>query len=64
MTSMPTTRARRSLPTAKCMTGLEAGLEHSFPASDPVSAAQPTPTRHDVEQDNGSLWEKVKSVFR
>jgi hypothetical protein len=26
---------------------LEAGLIDTFPASDPVSAAQPAPTRHD-----------------
>ena len=43
---------------------LEAGLENSFPASDPVSATQPTATKHDNEQDNDSLWNKVKSVFR
>ena len=28
-------------------TKLEAGLMGSFPASDPVSAAQPSPSRHD-----------------
>jgi hypothetical protein len=55
---------------------LEAGLIDSFPASDPVSAAQPAPTKHDgrdaraagqVAQDNDphpSLWDKVKAVFR
>jgi hypothetical protein len=52
---------------------LEAGLIDSFPASDPVSAAQPAPTRHDGDrnapaaQDNDpnvSLWDKVKAVFR
>lgn len=56
---------------------LEAGLIDTFPASDPVSHAQPAPTRHDskgdaptakeVEQDpepqQPSLWEKVKAVF-
>lgn len=55
---------------------LEAGLIDTFPASDPVSAAQPAPTKHDgdknaptarrVRQDNdpqSSLWDKVKSVF-
>jgi hypothetical protein len=30
---------------------LRAGLEGSFPASDPVSAAQPAPSRHDGERD-------------
>ena len=52
---------------------LEAGLVDTFPASDPVSAAQPAPSRHDrptttAEQDNDShrvtLWDKVKAVFR
>jgi hypothetical protein len=46
---------------------LEAGLIDSFPASDPVSAAQPARTRHDrtpIERDNESLWDKVKAVFR
>ena len=55
---------------------LEAGLIDTFPASDPVSAAQPTPTKQDARdarakaqmtQDNDphdSLWEKVKAVFR
>jgi hypothetical protein len=49
---------------------LEAGLVDTFPASDPVSAAQPAKTRHErhppASQDNepGSLWDKVKAVFR
>jgi hypothetical protein len=42
---------------------LEAGLVDTFPASDPVSAAQPAPTRHDGDQAL-SLWEKVKAAFR
>jgi hypothetical protein len=55
---------------------LEAGLIDSFPASDPVSHAQPAPTvpdsdrnaptADDVEQDNDphhSLWDKVKAAF-
>jgi hypothetical protein len=41
---------------------LEAGLIGSFPASDPVSAAQPSPSRAD--QESPSLWNKVLSVFR
>ncbi len=41
---------------------LEAGLIDSFPASDPVSAAQPSPSRAD--RGNVSLWDKVLSVFR
>ncbi len=42
---------------------LERGLVDTFPASDPVSAAQPAPNRHDSDRDE-SLWEKVKAVFR
>jgi hypothetical protein len=42
---------------------LEAGLEDSFPASDPVSAAQPAPSRHDGDRA-ASLWDKVLAVFR
>jgi hypothetical protein len=41
---------------------LDAGLIDSFPASDPVSAAQPSPSR--VDRDNVTLWDKVRSVFR
>lgn len=41
---------------------LETGLIDSFPASDPVSAAQPSPSRADSE--NTSLWDKALSVFR
>lgn len=43
---------------------LEAGLVDTFPASDPVSAAQPAPSKIDHEADNPSLWEKVRAVFR
>ena len=50
---------------------LEAGLVDTFPASDPVSAAQPAKTKHEqhppAAQDNdpdASLWDKVKAVFR
>jgi len=43
---------------------LEAGLEGSFPASDPVSAAQPAPSKHDSDQSNDSLWNKVMAIFR
>ena len=55
---------------------LESGLIGSFPASDPVSAAQPSPSRIDGKTDDGaasspapddepsrSLWDKVKAVF-
>ncbi|MDI1265035.1 MAG: hypothetical protein PS018_17430 [bacterium] len=43
---------------------LEAGLVGSFPASDPVSAAQPAPSKHDGDRANESLWDKVVAVFR
>jgi hypothetical protein len=43
--------------------GLEAGLVDTFPASDPVSAAQPTPSKADAEAQGGSLWDKVKAIF-
>ena len=45
---------------------LEAGLMDSFPASDPVSAAQPAPSKADGdrENENGSLWDKFLAVFR
>lgn len=43
---------------------LDAGLIGSFPASDPVSAAQPSPSKADRDQENASLWDKVLSVFR
>jgi hypothetical protein len=45
-------------------THLEAGLIDSFPASDPVSAAQPSPSKADGERERGSLWDKVLAVFR
>jgi len=41
---------------------LEAGLVDTFPASDPVSAAQPAPSKHDGDRE--SLWDKVRAVFR
>ena len=54
---------------------LEAGLIDTFPASDPVSHAQPAPTKHDSsgeaplapddeEPEDPSLWEKVKKALR
>ena len=43
---------------------LEAGLVGSFPASDPVSAAQPAPSKPDGDRENQSLWDKLRSVFR
>jgi hypothetical protein len=43
---------------------LEAGLIGSFPASDPVSAAQPSPSKADGDRENASLWDRVLAVFR
>jgi hypothetical protein len=43
---------------------LEKGLEDTFPASDPVSAAQPAPSKIDAECENPSLWDRVRAVFR
>jgi hypothetical protein len=45
-------------------TKLEAGLIGSFPASDPVSATQPAPSKPEGERQGGSLWDKVVAVFR
>lgn len=42
---------------------LEKGLIGSFPASDPVSAAQPAPSKADADR-NESLWDKIRGVFR
>ena len=41
---------------------LEAGLIGSFPASDPVSAAQPAPSK--AYGEAATLWDKVRAVFR
>jgi hypothetical protein len=43
---------------------LEAGLMDSFPASDPVSAAQPSPSKHDGDAENASLLDRLRGIFR
>jgi hypothetical protein len=43
---------------------LEKGLVDTFPASDPVSAAQPAPSKVDSDREGPSLWNKVLAVFR
>ena len=43
---------------------LDAGLVGTFPASDPVSAAQPAPSKADGKVDNETLWEKLRAAFR
>ncbi|MBP0115867.1 MULTISPECIES: hypothetical protein [Bradyrhizobium] len=42
---------------------LDAGLKDTFPASDPVSAAQPTPSKADADAEHSSFWDKVKAIF-
>lgn len=42
---------------------LKAGLEDTFPASDPVSVTQPAPSKHDGDRGK-SLWDKLTAVFR
>jgi hypothetical protein len=43
---------------------LEKGLVGTFPASDPVSAAQPAPSKADGGRENESFWDKIRGVFR
>ncbi len=42
---------------------LKAGLNGTFPASDPVSATQPDKSKHDADQDP-SLWNRITGVFK
>lgn len=41
---------------------LSLGLEGSFPASDPPSAAQPAPSRHDAARP--TILQRLLSVFK
>jgi hypothetical protein len=43
---------------------LEKGLVDTFPASDPVSATQPAKSKPDGDRENGSLWDRITSMFR
>jgi hypothetical protein len=43
---------------------LEAGLVDTFPASDPVSAAQPAPSKADGDRENASVRDKGRAVYR
>ena len=43
---------------------LHAGLVDSFPASDPVSAAQPASSKHDGDRAKESLLDKMLALFR
>ena len=42
---------------------LEAGLMDTFPASDPVSATQPAPSKQDNRRKSASLWGKIRAAF-
>jgi hypothetical protein len=42
---------------------LEAGLIDTFPASDPVSAAQPARSKHDGDRAGASLWNKIRAAL-
>jgi hypothetical protein len=55
---------KAALADREMRTKLEAGLEDSFPASDPVSAVQPARSKPDGDRENESLWDKVRGVFR
>ena len=65
----------RAAPDQEMHARLEAGLIDSFPASDPVSATQPSLSKtaspshtksESVEDDDKgtSLWDKLLAVFR
>ncbi len=43
---------------------LETGLEGTFPASDPVSAAQPSPSKADGREGREKRREKIKASSR
>jgi hypothetical protein len=43
---------------------LEAGLIDTFPASDPISATQPAPSKHDDDLCKASLWDKLKVILK
>ena len=64
MTSTPPIPAKRRGPTGKSTKSSRPGLVDTFPASDPVSAAQPAPSKADGDRENESLWDKVRAVFR
>lgn len=53
----PKEAARLDRETSK---NLKAGLVGTFPASDPVSAVQPAPTK----EDKPTLWTRFTSLFR
>jgi hypothetical protein len=42
---------------------LQKGLKDTFPASDPVSATQPAPSKHDSDAKKGRLSRERKQVY-
>jgi hypothetical protein len=42
---------------------LDAGLMDTFPASDPVSATQPAPSKPDNYRESASLWGRIRAAF-
>lgn len=42
---------------------LRKGLVGTFPASDPVSHTQPSPSKHDSDRST-TLWDRFMSLFR
>lgn len=43
---------------------LKSGLVGTFPASDPVSITQSSPSKHDSYQNEGlSVWQKMVAMF-
>ena len=43
---------------------LEAGLIDTFPASDPVSAVRPAPSKQDGDKRKASLRHKFTAIFK
>ncbi len=49
---------------AKMHDKLKSGLVGSFPASDPVSITQPSPSKHDGSQhQDRTIWQKIAGFF-
>jgi hypothetical protein len=44
-------------------TELDAALAGSFPASDPVSAVQPAPSKEQESFEGASLWHRITRMF-
>jgi hypothetical protein len=49
---------------AKMHDKLKSGLVGSFPASDPVSITQPSPSKHDSrEHQDRTIWQRIAGFF-